>query len=350
MKQNIAKITDAYSHYVGNKSSDDRVILSERSALDPNMMEDQKKILRDHFLEPFENNEELLSFYHEADLTLNEVYSIVSSFFDKKENLHDISKSLARVLLKRTLFPTIKSGDFHVVHFEDLVVDGEVISAIGLFKSEVKNNFIRSTNAKNGIMLSIDEGVLKSKIDKGCVIFNTQKEEGYLVKSIDKTNKGIEAAFWPSTFLGIKPTQSEYLNTSSFLSLTKDFVKDQMSKDNPIDKADQADILNKSMSFFKENKEFDHDQFMNTVFEKPDLIDSFRRFETQFQEENEVQIPNSFEISEQAVKKKSRVFKSVLKLDKNFHIYIHGNRNLIEKGVDPESGKKFYKIYYDHED
>jgi predicted transcriptional regulator len=35
-------------------------------------------------------------------------------------------------------------------------------------------------------------------------------------------------------------------------------------------------------------------------------------------------------------------------IDKNFHIYVHGNRNLIEQGID-ETGRKFYKIYYQEE-
>ncbi|MBK6777842.1 MAG: hypothetical protein IPG74_19090 [Flavobacteriales bacterium] len=48
------------------------------------------------------------------------------------------------------------------------------------------------------------------------------------------------------------------------------------------------------------------------------------------------------------MKRQARIFKSVLKLDKNFHIYIHGDRNRIEQGVD-EQGRKFYKIYYDKE-
>jgi hypothetical protein len=48
------------------------------------------------------------------------------------------------------------------------------------------------------------------------------------------------------------------------------------------------------------------------------------------------------------VKKQARVFKNILKLDKNFDIYIHGNRELIEKGID-ENGRKYYKIYYEEE-
>ena len=48
------------------------------------------------------------------------------------------------------------------------------------------------------------------------------------------------------------------------------------------------------------------------------------------------------------MKKQARAFKSVLKLDKNFHIYIHGDRNMIEQGIDND-GRKFYKIYYQEE-
>jgi hypothetical protein len=48
------------------------------------------------------------------------------------------------------------------------------------------------------------------------------------------------------------------------------------------------------------------------------------------------------------VKKQSRVFKSVLKLDRNFHIYIHGDKDLIERGVEKD-GRKYYKIYYREE-
>ena len=39
---------------------------------------------------------------------------------------------------------------------------------------------------------------------------------------------------------------------------------------------------------------------------------------------------------------------SIIKLDKNFHIYVHDSRELIEQGTD-EHGRKFYKIYYNEE-
>ena len=57
---------------------------------------------------------------------------------------------------------------------------------------------------------------------------------------------------------------------------------------------------------------------------------------------------DSFEISDNAVRKQSKVYKSVIKLDKNFHIYVHGDRELIEQGRDPD-GRKYYKIYFNEE-
>lgn len=41
--------------------------------------------------------------------------------------------------------------------------------------------------------------------------------------------------------------------------------------------------------------------------------------------------------------------KEVLKLDKNFHIYIHGNHELIEKGFDSNKKMNYYKVYYNTE-
>ena len=63
---------------------------------------------------------------------------------------------------------------------------------------------------------------------------------------------------------------------------------------------------------------------------------------------HEAQIDNQFDISAPAVSTQNRFFKSVLKLDKNFHVYIHGDRSKIERGMEAD-GRKFYKIYYREE-
>jgi hypothetical protein len=67
-----------------------------------------------------------------------------------------------------------------------------------------------------------------------------------------------------------------------------------------------------------------------------------------YEKAKQIQIEDSFDIHLSAVKAREN-FKSILKLDKNFHVYIHGRRDLIERGIDELSGKKFYKLYFDEE-
>ena len=89
------------------------------------------------------------------------------------------------------------------------------------------------------------------------------------------------------------------------------------------------------------------EEFTNEVFAQREVIDSFNKYKENYEQDRDLEIADSFTISESAVKKQARAFKSVIKLDKNFHIYVHGNRNLIEQGED-EKGK-FYKVYYREE-
>jgi hypothetical protein len=133
------------------------------------------------------------------------------------------------------------------------------------------------------------------------------------------------------------------------LQIAKTFVVNQLPEDFEVDKPRQIDMLNKSIDFFKKHDMFDKEEFEKEIFGDKEVISSFNSFYDDFKEKNNVELEDSFEISTQAVKKQARIFKSVLKLDKNFHIYIHGDRQLIEKGTEPD-GRKFYKIYYTEEE
>ncbi len=122
----------------------------------------------------------------------------------------------------------------------------------------------------------------------------------------------------------------------------------RMDEDFDISKADKIDLLNRSIRYFKENEEFDLDEFSNIVIDNPRGAALFKTYKQEYELVMDAPIEESVSISNSAVKKQARVVKSVLKLDKNFHIYIHGNRELIEQGQDPD-GRKYYKIYFKEE-
>ena len=90
-------------------------------------------------------------------------------------------------------------------------------------------------------------------------------------------------------------------------------------------------------------------EFATEVIHHEEVVNTFMDYKKNFESARNFEIGDEFDINLSAVKKQQRVFKTVLKLDKNFHIYIHGRRDLVEKGVDEMTGRKFYKLYYDEE-
>lgn len=331
-------------HKVGNKSSDESLRLSKQEVTLDNALQDA---LSQYFLSSFKS-EEYYRFYHTIELPLNEVYTCISKIFDNPESLHEQSENLAKHLYDKSTHPKIKGGEFYVAYFKDCSLNGETLDAVGLFKSENKDTYIQVEPAIDGFEIESRQGININKLDKGCLVFNTEKENGYKLSIVDNTNKGNEAQYWKDDFLSVLILNNDFTQTNQFLGITKQFVTKQIDEEFEMSKADKIDLLNRSVDYFKKHEQFDKEDFEKEVFFHPNVIESFQKFDQDYRRENEVELADNFDISAQAVKQQARAFKSVLKLDKNFHIYIHGNREMIEQGID-ENGRKYYKIYYEHE-
>lgn len=333
-------------HHVGNVTNGENLILSKEAMY----VEDEKllEVLGSFFLTPFKTEEFYAFTFSNGDFNLNPVYVFASSIFDYPASFNINSINLAKHLYENSLHPQIKAGDLFVCYFPTLRYGEEQVEAIGLFKSENRQDFLKLNTEQNGFSLQYDDGIDINKLDKGCLILNLERDAGYKVTIIDKANKGSEAQFWKDTFLQIKPCQDEYHYTKEFLNITKDFVSTKMTDEFHVSKTDQIDLLNRSVNFFKENESFDKELFEKEIFKDDNLIQSFRSFDENYREENDVELLDAFDISKEAVKKQARNFKSILKLDKNFHVYIHGDRELIQQGTDAD-GRKYYKIYYEKE-
>lgn len=330
-------------HNVGNKLNQENIHFSKKLlAID----EEMNNMLIGHFLFPFKSNE-YFNFYHDIDLNMNEVFVCVTKIFENRDSLQEQSVNLAKHLYEQSNHPKIKGGEFYTVYFKDCIIDGETVDAVGLFKSENKDTFLKVFPSGEGFEIESQQGVNINKLDKGCLVFDTERENGYIVAVVDNTNKGVEAQYWLDDFLHVRQRKDEYHNTQNILSLCKNFVKNELPQHFEVSRADQVDLLNKSVKFFKENDNFNMAEFANKVIGQPDVIKSFNQFKSSFQKDYDVEIADNFAISESAVKKQARSLKSVIKLDENFHIYIHGDRELIEQGEDKKG--KFYKVYYQNE-
>lgn len=331
-------------HKVGNKSLDEGLILTDKLI----ELEDETLInlFLKYFLTSFSDTE-LFEFCNDISVEQNEIFSVSNNIFENPNSLLSLSKSIAQHLYSCSTHPKIKNGELYVAYFKNIIIDDVTTEAIGIFKSENKDSFLKVDFEGKTSLVDYDEGANTNKLDKGCLIFNNSNNE-YKVSIIDNANKSSEAQYWKDTFLQLKPIANEYHQTNQFLGIAKNFVTKQISEDFEVSKADKIDLLNRSVDYFKTHEKFDKSEFENEVFQDSGIIESFRSFDTNYRQENEIELTDNFEISPQAVKKQARVFKSVLKLDKNFHIYIHGNKDLIEQGVDKD-GRKYYKIYYEEE-
>lgn len=332
------------THFAGNKLRDEGIKISSGEV---NIIEgDTKKYLLKYFLSSFNDNEKF-NFTNPTELSLNAVYTLIGRIFSNKNSFYENSIELTKHLYERSTHPKINGGEFTICLFENIFLDGIETNAIGLFKTEVKDVFLKFDLTKDNYTIKYENGVNIGKLDKGCLIFNLDVEIGYTVCIVD-SNKSNDTQYWKDDFLNILPTADNYHFTKNFLSITKDFVTKQLSEEFEVSKADKIDLLNRSVEYFKSNDRFEKETFEEQVFNNPEIIKSFRNFDEQYRENKNVDISDNFQISSQAVKKQSRVFKSVLKLDKNFDIYIHGNKELIEKGIEKD-GRKYYKIYYEEE-
>ena len=341
-----AQIQELWIHYIGNASQEEGVQYCNQSISIYNSEIDE--LLKQYFFDNFREPEFYAFDFYDGNVDLNPLYNYAKIIFQDPELLGEQAVSIVKYLYENSKHPNIKSGDVFVSLVKDVLVDDELIDAICIFKSENKQAFLNIEKLGKTYQVNPNEGINTGKIDKACIIFNTDEKDGYKICALDHSNKSKEAQFWKEKFLNLKPKSDDYHHTKNYIQATKAFVTERMKPLYEIDKTQEAEILNHSLDFLKKEENLSQAEFDERVFKDPDVINEFQLFKLDYQQEQNVQLEDNFNVNAAALKNQSKIFKSVLKLDKNFHIYIHGNRNMIEKGTDA-SGKKYYKIFYEEE-
>jgi 37-kD nucleoid-associated bacterial protein len=307
-------------------------------------IEEEEATLKKIFLNPFLTASSTNEFTHEIDLELNPLFKLSNAIYGDEDFIEN-SKHIHQHLVSVSKHPNIKDGDLFIVKFDEIGLNNKLYQGLGIYKIENKESFIEITDYnKKQTGLAFKKGIGTKRLDKACLIIFTEKPFTVFVIDSAKT----ETDYWQNEFIKSGLKNDNVNHTNQFLSITKNFITKQFPADFETTKADQIDLLNRSVDYFKKHETFDKQEFEKEVFHFDNIISSFNKFDSNYRQENEIDIADDFSISPQAVKKQERAFKSVLKLDKNFHIYIHGDKTCIEKGVDKD-GRRYYKLYYDTE-
>jgi hypothetical protein len=342
-----AYLKELIVHFAGNSGNQEDLILSASPArVDDEMLRD---LLVKHFLFPFSKDMAFYNFSQDEEKT-NLVPEQVFRLFTREGAIAEASSALAEHLYKKTVHPRIRGGEFFVIRFGGCVVEEAEVDALGLFKSESKETYLKVLSSGSEFNLGHDNGMKIGKLDKGCLVFDIEKEEGYRVCIIDSSSpSGEEAAYWKTDFLNLRPREDNFHRTQSILNLCKNFCEEVLTEENHIEKKDQMMIKNRSLDYFKKKEVFNADDFVREVIEEPKVIEVFNEYKQNFFRKHELDNFEEFEISPVAVKNSKKIFKSVLKLDRNFHVYVHGRHDYIEKGFDEEKNMNFYRLFFKEE-
>src|SRR5690554_1705350 len=335
-------------HRVGNKSRSEGVFVSE----EPTELNDEiVPLLKEYFFKPFREKEEnYFQFAHDVDLEYNEMYDLANRIFENPDVIHEASKSIARHLYDQSNHPHIKNGELYVSYLTNVSIDNQTVDAIGIFKSEIKADFIQFENKQSYLEIILQQGINLSKLDKGCIIFNIEKENGYKILTVDSNR--YDARYWMEHFLSVDVNEDENFFTKKYLKLVQDFAKEVVLPAE--DKKEEVVFTNKAFDYFARNDEFEEQNFINEVIDNPDLQSEFKNFKTDQGAKYSVEDVSTFDISNSAVTDARRKFKSVINLDTNVQIKLNfvnqeSADKFIERGWDEERQQYYYLIYYNQE-
>lgn len=335
-------------HRIGNKSRNENIFLSSQ----PFQLNDElNALLKEYFFKPFREKEEnYFQFTHETDLEFHPLHKIVSQIFEDPSQAHDLSKNIANLLYEQSQHPHIKNGELYVAYLENCTLDNEKVSAVGIFKSELKHDFLQFEETENNLDILLQQGVYLNKLDKGCLIFNSNKEEGYRILSVD-SNK-YDTKYWLEHFLGVSAFADSNFHTKKYIKFCQDFAKDVVLPAE--DKKEEVMFMNRAVNHFAKNDTFDESEFLNEVIDNPELIPEFKHYKTEKAPKYQIEDLTEFPIANTAVSAARKKIKNVINLDTNVQIKMdfinpESAEKFVEKGWDEEKQMYYYLVYFNKE-
>lgn len=342
-------IAQTILHKIGNKHQERENVLSS-SILDTED-EDLYKMLFNMSLKPFAKINEFYNFTHPTHLSMNELYTYCSTVFENNESFIENSQHIANHLFNQSALPQIKSGDMIVTYYSDIFFKGELVDAIGILKIEKRTAFFQTIREGKQMHLEIDKGIHPSKMDKGCLILNTDKEKGYTVLSFDNNN--YDAAYWKDQFLSIEYADDDNAQTKHFLDMCKGFSNTVIKEE--LGKQEQAAFLSSTVGYFSENETVNPKEFETTLFnDKQSIQQAFVEYKELFEDKKQIDFWDEFEVSNAVFESQKRKINNDIKLDTHIQIKLdlekpESSKQYLEKGFDEEKQMHYYKVYFNNE-
>lgn len=279
------------------------------------------------------------------ELSTNNVYRFVQKIFSDKACFVSQSNNLARHLYDQSNHPNIINGEFYVVYIDDCCVNGQTTDALLLLKTEIKDSFLTVTYENGEYSIKPQLGLSTKHVDKGCLIYNIEKDKGYLLSIVDNSTTRQDGRYWTQNFLYAKEIVSDYQQTEGIANFFASLIQ-KVTESNPNRALDLAKASRSIAQRLQESGTEINTTDLISSLEFDDnmssIISSFR----QDYEEKAGKIPERFISNQNAIKRKAITKSNVLRVGCGFEVKILDPSAPIEQGYDDEKGRNFLKLYF----
>lgn len=331
-------------HHVGNKSNGEGVGFSD-GELDFASIEPELLKLIEHSF----NLNDLYHFFYEGSVALNPIFSFTKEIFDDPGEITAQSRHIAKILYDCSTHPKVKPGELSVIYISGYELEGEAVDALAIIKSETRQSVLQLDRTQDGFVVSMNDAINLSKVEKGCIIFNVDEEEGYRIAIVDNSSSSGDAKYWKDSFLHVASYNGAHHQTSSLINIATEFISETVAGDTNLTSVEKAMIANRSKQVLTDSEQdtITFDEYSHAVFKDSRLEDKF----AQYVEENaplELAELGTISVERKAVnKRRSRI--STIHLDDNFDILIRGGDDHIIRGYDENAGMNYYTLYFEKE-
>ena len=331
----VKEIKKVTIQVVGNKMRGEGLSAATTLADVSDSREFMTKLIEKSFL-----MEDLKCFSYVESVELNPVYQFVSKIFDDNEAFLKQSVNIATFLYDQSLHPNIRNGELYVL-LAQCEYKKQLVDAVVILKSEKKDPFLATDNDGMEITARTMYGTGLKGLDKGCLVLNLERENGYVVGTVDNINNGSDAQYWTNSFLHVTARDDDYHQTVKLMDMCTGFVqqlKDQSEVDSVI-------AAKKTSEMLKTSETVQVNDLADMLCQNEEQKQAFDTYRQSFEEEYG-RFADEISVVSKATSRKPVSRMNVLKLGNDFEVKVLNPDADIESGVDEVSGRRFYTLYY----
>lgn len=330
-------------HHVGCKSKGDGVEFGGNLIPVEDLEPDIKKMVSKSF-----DVNDLYHFYFESTVELNPVYSFVKTMLHDDNTFLQQSKYIAKILYECSTHPKIKDGELSIFYLEGCELEGEKFDAVLIVKSETRQQLLQVNRNDEGVTAKKTSGISLSKVEKGCLIFAKDEQQGYQIAIVDNSKKQGDSKYWRDSFLHIKSYNCPKHQTASLVEVCNEFINTTVAQTDRLSKVDKAMLSVRAKQVLQENETLSVKDFTEEVFQDYILESKFNDYVSERGLDDQIHKDGIINIDRTAIKK-SKTKVETIKLDSNFDLCIYGGQDRIIKGYDEDAGLSYYQLYFEEE-